>query len=110
MKKYSEINVGDKETLSHTITKSDIEKFVQLTGDDNRLHVDEKFASTTQFKKPVVHGMLGASFISTIIGTKFQLGLGAVLHVSCLCVQGDDALIIILTGITGSDQDIESVS
>jgi 3-oxoacyl-[acyl-carrier protein] reductase len=70
MKKYSEINVGDRETLSHTITKSDIEKFVQLTGDDNRLHVDEKFASTTQFKKPVVHGMLGASFISTIIGTK----------------------------------------
>ncbi len=70
MKKYSEINIGDKETLSHTITKSDIEKFVQLTGDDNRLHVDEKFASATQFKKPVVHGMLGASFISTIIGTK----------------------------------------
>ena len=70
MKKYSEINVGDKETLSHTITKSDIEKFVQLTGDNNRLHVDEKFASTTQFKKPVVHGMLGASFISTIIGTR----------------------------------------
>jgi 3-oxoacyl-[acyl-carrier protein] reductase len=70
MKKYSEINVGDKETLSHKITKSDIEKFVQLTGDDNRLHVDEKYASTTQFKKPVVHGMLGASFISTIIGTK----------------------------------------
>ena len=70
MKKYSEISIGDKETLSHTITKSDIEKFVQLTGDDNRLHVDEKFASTTQFKKPVVHGMLGASFISTIIGTK----------------------------------------
>jgi 3-oxoacyl-[acyl-carrier protein] reductase len=70
MKKYSDINVGDKEKLSHTITKSDIEKFVQLTGDDNRLHVDEKFASQTQFKKPVVHGMLGASFISTIIGTK----------------------------------------
>lgn len=70
MKKYSEINIGDKETLTHIITKLDIEKFVQLTGDDNRLHVDEKFASTTQFKKPVVHGMLGASFISTIIGTK----------------------------------------
>lgn len=70
MKKYAEINVGNKETLSHTVTKSDIEKFVELTGDDNRLHVDEKFASRTQFKKPVVHGMLGASFISTLIGTK----------------------------------------
>lgn len=70
MKKYSEIKVGDKEVLSHTITKRDIEKFVDLTGDDNKLHVDEKYASTTPFKKPVVHGMLGASFISTIIGTK----------------------------------------
>jgi len=70
MKRYSDINIGDKETLSHTVTKSDIEKFVELTGDDNRLHIDEKFASKTQFKKPVVHGMLGASFISTLIGTK----------------------------------------
>jgi len=70
MKTYAEIQVGDKETLNHTITKEDIAKFVDLTGDDNRLHVDEKFASSTPFKKPVVHGMLGASFISTIIGTK----------------------------------------
>ncbi|MEP6951053.1 MAG: SDR family oxidoreductase [Ginsengibacter sp.] len=70
MKTYFEINVGDVESLKHKITKSDIEKFVELTGDDNKLHVDEKFAGTTQFKKPVVHGMLGASFISTIIGTK----------------------------------------
>src|SRR6187402_1989302 len=70
MKTYAEINVGDKETLSHKISKQDIDKFVQLTGDDNKLHVDEAFAGTTQFKKPVVHGMLGASFISTIIGTK----------------------------------------
>lgn len=70
MKAYSDINVGDKEILKHTITQKDIEKFVELTGDNNKLHVDEKYASHTQFKKPVVHGMLGASFISTIIGTK----------------------------------------
>jgi 3-oxoacyl-[acyl-carrier protein] reductase len=70
MRKFDEINIGDKEKLSHVITKEDITKFVDLTGDDNKLHIDEKFASKTQFKKPVVHGMLGASFISTIIGTK----------------------------------------
>lgn len=68
--KYCEINIGDKETLSHKITKEDLDKFVELTGDDNKLHVNELYASKTQFKKPVVHGMLGASFISTIIGTK----------------------------------------
>jgi 3-oxoacyl-[acyl-carrier protein] reductase len=68
--KYSEINIGDKASLDHVITKNDLEKFVELTGDDNRLHVDAEFAATTSFRKPVVHGMLGASFISTIIGTK----------------------------------------
>lgn len=68
--KYNEIHVGQKEKLTHTITTADIDKFVQLTGDDNKLHVDAGFAEKTAFKKPVVHGMLGASFISTIIGTK----------------------------------------
>jgi 3-oxoacyl-[acyl-carrier protein] reductase len=70
MKTYFEINVGDVEKIKHLVTRSDLQKFVELTGDDNKLHVDEAFASTTSYKKPVVHGMLGASFISTIIGTK----------------------------------------
>jgi len=70
MKKFESIKVGDKAELTHKITKSDVEKFVDLTGDDNKLHVDKEYASKTTFKKPVAHGMLGASFISTIIGTK----------------------------------------
>ncbi|NOZ34224.1 MAG: SDR family oxidoreductase [Chlorobi bacterium] len=67
---FSEIHIGQKAEIQHTITQKDIEKFVDLTGDDNRLHVDNEFAKNTSFKKPVAHGMLGASFISTIIGTK----------------------------------------
>jgi 3-oxoacyl-[acyl-carrier protein] reductase len=70
MTRYLKINVGDKATITHIITNSDIQKFVELSGDNNRLHVDEEFASKTSFKKPVAHGMIGASFISTIIGTK----------------------------------------
>jgi len=70
MKNYEEINIGDTAEIKHIITQSDIDKFVDLTGDDNKLHVDEDYALTTSFKKPVAHGMLGASFISTIIGTK----------------------------------------
>ena len=68
--KYEEIEIGTKETLVHSVTQSDIDKFVDLTGDDNKLHVDKEYASKTIFKKPVVHGMISASFISTIIGTK----------------------------------------
>ena len=70
MGRFDMIQVGDKAELSHIITSDDIEKFVELTGDDNKLHVDAEYARSTSFKKPVVHGMLGASFISTIIGTK----------------------------------------
>ena len=68
--KYEDIYIGQKETLSHQVTQTDIEKFVDLSGDDNKLHVNKEFAAKTSFKKPVVHGMIGASFISTIIGTK----------------------------------------
>ncbi len=70
MNKFDSIKVGQSTVLIHTITRDDIRKFTELTGDDNRLHIDEDFAAKTSFKKPVVHGMLGASFISTIIGTK----------------------------------------
>ena len=68
--KYEEIQVGTTQQLTHTITQADIEKFVDLSCDDNKLHVDKAFAARTSFKKPVVHGMIGASFISTVIGTK----------------------------------------
>ena len=61
-------NIGDFASLDHTITTEDIQKFVDITGDDNRLHVDRDYAQKTTFKGIVAHGMLGASFISTIIG------------------------------------------
>jgi 3-oxoacyl-[acyl-carrier protein] reductase len=70
MSRYSKIKVGDSEKITHKVTKDDISKFVELSGDDNKLHVDEEFAKKTSFKKTVAHGMIGASFISTIIGTK----------------------------------------
>lgn len=74
--KYNEIKVGDTETITKTISEGDVSSFVELTGDDNPLHVDENYARNTSFKKRVVHGMLVASYISTIIGTKLP-GKGA---------------------------------
>ncbi len=68
--KFSEIKLGDSAEISHSITAEDISRFVTLSGDDNRLHIDKEYASQTYLKQPVAHGMLGASFISTIIGTK----------------------------------------
>jgi 3-oxoacyl-[acyl-carrier protein] reductase len=70
MRRFDSINVGDTAELQHTISTDDVDAFVNLTGDDNKIHVDPAFAKTTPLKRPVVHGMLGASFISTVIGTK----------------------------------------
>ncbi len=70
MSRYSEIQIGDRAEISHEITQEDIARFVDLTGDDNKIHIDNSYASKTVFKRPVAHGMLSASFISTIIGTK----------------------------------------
>lgn len=68
--KFQDINIGDVAELTHQLSADDVRRFVELTGDDNRLHTDARFAANTAFKTPVVHGMLGASFISTVIGTK----------------------------------------
>lgn len=73
---FDSVKEGDQQSLVKLITETDIRRFVELTGDDNPLHVDANYASTTAFKEIVVHGMLGASFISTVIGTKLP-GPGA---------------------------------
>jgi 3-oxoacyl-[acyl-carrier protein] reductase len=73
---FDAIQVGSREQLVKVITEADIRRFVDMTGDDNPLHVDRAFAEATAFKDIVVHGMLGASFLSTVIGTKLP-GPGA---------------------------------
>ena len=76
MKKISEFKVGERAALRHQITVEDVKKFVDLTGDDNPLHTNADFAEKTSFKGIVTHGMLTASFVSTIIG-KHLPGEGA---------------------------------
>jgi len=66
---FDAIHVGDQREIVHTITAQDIERFADATGDRNPLHLDAEFAQRTHFRRPVVYGMLSASFISTVIGT-----------------------------------------
>jgi 3-oxoacyl-[acyl-carrier protein] reductase len=75
-KDFEAIQVGETHSMVRTIMEADVRRFVEMTGDDNPLHVNRAYAETTAFKDIVVHGMLGASFISTVIGTKLP-GTGA---------------------------------
>lgn len=69
-KSYADIHVGDKAELVRTIEDKDIVIFAELTGDVNPIHLDDEFAKTTFFKGRIAHGMLTASYISTILGTQ----------------------------------------
>ncbi|MFX1445945.1 MAG: MaoC family dehydratase [Promethearchaeota archaeon] len=51
-------------TITKKITKEDIQKFIQISGDINPIHTDEEFARKTIFKKPIAHGLISASIIS----------------------------------------------
>ncbi len=68
MGKFDEFEVGQKHKFEVTVTKDKVEEFMRVTGDRNPIHHDEIFASDTRFGRPVCHGMLLASFFSTIVG------------------------------------------
>ena len=67
---YNDISIGQRESFMIIITASMVEKFSNLSGDLNPLHMDNEFAESSSFKKRIVHGMLLASFFSQLIGMK----------------------------------------
>lgn len=68
-RRYEDIALGDKATVSKTITDGDIVAFAEVTGDRNPVHLDEEVAAKSVFGKRVAHGMLSAGLISAVIGT-----------------------------------------
>jgi phosphate acetyltransferase len=61
---------GDTASLSKTISQDEIDRFAELTGDENPVHVDESAAQKTRFGRRIAHGMWGASLVSAVLGTK----------------------------------------
>jgi 3-hydroxybutyryl-CoA dehydratase len=77
---WDEFKVGDKATISKTVTEADVILFAAISQDFNPLHVNEAYAKTTQFGRRVAHGSLSFSMISGLLGTKLP-GPGT-MHVS----------------------------
>lgn len=73
----SGLRIGDTASFSKTVTAADIVLFAGISGDNNPIHLDAEYARTSQFGRRIAHGMLTASFISTVLGTKMP-GIGAV--------------------------------
>ena len=74
---FEDLSIGDSAEMSFAVTESVIEKFAEVSGDDNPVHLDEAYAQTTPFGTRIAHGMLSAGYISATIGTKLP-GYGSI--------------------------------
>jgi 3-hydroxybutyryl-CoA dehydratase len=67
---FEDLELGQSASFAKTITEADILLFAGISGDTNPVHIDAEAASRTMFKERIAHGMLSASLISTVLGTR----------------------------------------
>lgn len=77
-KTYEEIDLGDKESFSKTITETDIVVYAGLTGDFNPIHMNSEYAKKTRFGERIAHGTIALGLIAPVVGMKLP-GLGSIL-------------------------------
>ena len=65
------IAVNQTYTHEFQFSQEEVERFAEVTGDKNPVHTDAAYAATTMFKRPIMHGMLGAALFSKVFGTLF---------------------------------------
>lgn len=64
-----DLSIGMEASYEREVTEDLINKFAEISGDTNPVHVNEAYAKTTRFKGRIAHGLLTASFVSTVLGT-----------------------------------------
>lgn len=73
IKTWETLKPGDVETMTKTMTESDIMLWVGITGDMNPVHIDRVYSKNTRFQDVVVPGLCVAGLISTAV-TKVTFG------------------------------------
>lgn len=71
------LEIGQTATIEKTLDKQTVVAFASVSEDYNPIHLDEDFAKTTQFERPIVHGMLASSLISGLLASKVP-GAGSI--------------------------------
>ena len=80
---FEDLSVGARwKSRTHVVTADDVSRFAQLTGDRSPLHLDEEYARTSPFGRPIAHGLLGLSFVAGLSSDCPRLDTVAFLGVS----------------------------
>ncbi len=72
----NELQIGQRASLTFTLTRRDIDLFGEVSGDYNPLHFDPDYAATTLFKECIGHGTILQGKVSQLLGVDLP-GLGA---------------------------------
>lgn len=65
-----DLKPGMSAVFAKTVTEADIGLFAGVSGDTNPVHLNQEFAAATPFGGRIAHGILTASFVSAVIGTR----------------------------------------
>ena len=77
--KFSDLYIGLEHSFTKKIDKPMMDKFLEISGDYNPLHIDNEYSKKKKYSGKVVYGMLTSSFYSTLVGV-YLPGKYSLLH------------------------------
>ena len=66
--RFKDIKIGLEECFSIKVDSEKLNKFLEISGDENPLHIDAEYSKLKGFIGKVVYGMLTSAFYSTFVG------------------------------------------
>ena len=72
-----EFKTGDQHRFTRVVSDAVVRAFAEVSGDHNRIHVDDEYARATRFGRRIAHGALLMAFVSKGLGMDLP-GPGAV--------------------------------
>jgi acyl dehydratase len=67
VERRADLTVGDWVTFEKDLTDAEVREFARISGDTNRLHLDDGFAGQSRFGGRIVHGTFVSSLISAAL-------------------------------------------
>lgn len=70
---YEDVDLGAEfTTATHTVTQENLQVFADVTRDRNPIHIDPEHCKTTEFGRPIAHGLYNLALME---GLKAELQL-----------------------------------
>ncbi len=68
---FKNLRIGQEIVKGYLVNEKELDSFVKLSGDFNKLHSKREFAQKKGFKDIVIHGAFVIAKISSILGMEF---------------------------------------